>query len=98
MNENGYYSRGPRRRSATANLKRCPLCSALNAEENDECFVCSWSGQFDHDEDMICEALDHLIQRCPELAEEFTPAPALSPWERFRKRAAQWLVATLVRR
>jgi hypothetical protein len=57
------------KRLAAANLKSCPLCGAINAAENKECFVCRWSGQFQQDPDVVQIGLDSLIDNCPELAE-----------------------------
>lgn len=56
-----------RRRIAQAHLKLCPVCDSLNALSNDECFVCSWHGQFDHDAHRIEESLVRLLISCPEL-------------------------------
>jgi hypothetical protein len=56
-----------RRRFAQSNLKRCPLCSALNARDNGSCFVCGWFGAFDHDPFRIEESLVRLIYQSPEL-------------------------------
>jgi hypothetical protein len=85
--------RASHRRLAAENLKRCPLCGALNADLNDECFVCTWQGVFDHDEDSVCEALDYLIERCPDLAVDL--APEVKP--NMIERAKRWLVARIVR-
>lgn len=57
------------RRFAAENLKRCPLCGAVNARQNDECFLCAWSGQFEYDIEAVEEGLEELLERCPELAE-----------------------------
>jgi hypothetical protein len=61
-----------RRHFALANLKRCPLCGAVNAHLNHECFACGWYGKFDHDPESVEEGLQLLMDRCPELA---TPVP-----------------------
>lgn len=60
--------RPKRRRLAIANLKRCPLCGAVNAQQNDSCFACGWHGLFDKDPEIVEEGLNQLIDRCPELA------------------------------
>ncbi len=57
-----------RRQFASTNLKRCPLCGAVNAHQNHECFACGWYGAFDRDPDTVEEGLNLLIDRCPELA------------------------------
>lgn len=58
-----------RRQLATDNLKRCPLCGAVNARQNAECFVCRWQGEFSHEPADIEDGLEDLVERCPELAE-----------------------------
>ncbi len=67
--ESGKYE--VRRRLAVQNLKSCPLCGAINAADNKECFVCRWSGKFDQDPEVVQIGLDTLIDRCPELAQAF---------------------------
>ena len=80
-----------RRQFAAANLKRCPLCGAVNAQQNETCFACGWYGQFDRDPETVEEGLNLLIDRCPELANatSFTP-PKYTFWDRiiafFRRR------------
>ena len=68
-------SEDDRRLFAIANLKRCPLCGAVNAHLNAECFACGWYGKFDRDPESVEEGLQILMDRCPELA---TPAPAVA--------------------
>lgn len=72
------------RRLAAETLKRCPLCGAVNALANDECFVCRWFGEFDHDPHHVEEGLDELLTRCPELVDAMLdqPAPRPNPWQR----------------
>lgn len=55
------------RKIALVNLKRCPLCGALNSEKNAECFVCTWHGSFLKDPTSIEEGLRTLIRNCPDL-------------------------------
>ena len=62
-----------RRQFALANLKRCPLCGAVNAHLNHECFACGWYGKFDHDPESVEEGLQMLMDRCPELASPVMP-------------------------
>lgn len=63
------------RRIAAETLKRCPLCGAVNALANAECFVCRWYGEFDHDPERVERGLGELLHRCPELAEAILEAP-----------------------
>lgn len=56
-----------RRRIAQTNLKRCPLCNALNAQANTDCFICGWHGGFDHDPFRIEESLIRLIYQSPDM-------------------------------
>lgn len=49
-------------------LKRCPLCGAVNALTNDECFICRWHGEFDTRPAEIEQGVHQLFDRCPELA------------------------------
>ena len=74
------------RRRAAEHLKSCPLCGAINATENFECFACRWAGQFDQDAETVQCGLDELISRCPELAEALTHPPkrALEPFTTLR--------------
>ena len=55
------------RKRAVKDLKRCPLCGAINAHENAECFVCAWRGNFTTDPESVEQGLDELFDRCPEL-------------------------------
>lgn len=75
-----YALREGRRRLASENLKRCPLCGAVNAKQSAECFVCAWQGEFETHPLAIEEGLDLLIERCPELSELLTRQPTF--WER----------------
>lgn len=61
---------------ASENLKRCPLCGGVNALSNVECFVCTWSGTFDHDPASVQQGLAELMDRCPELADLMMSQPA----------------------
>lgn len=56
-----------KRRLAVESLMRCPLCGAINASSNTECFVCTWSGSFEHDAEDIHDGLSQLLDHCPEL-------------------------------
>lgn len=49
------------------NLKRCPLCGAVNAALNDECFVCRWHGEFEREPESIEQGINDLIAHSPEL-------------------------------
>lgn len=79
-------------RLPTENLKCCPLCGVLNAVQNEECFVCAWQGQFEHDPEIIEECLLELLDRCPELVEAMAqsisvPVPARPWWRRWMDEA-----------
>ncbi|HWD41165.1 MAG TPA: hypothetical protein VG944_20115 [Fimbriimonas sp.] len=87
--------REARARVAAQNLKCCPLCGAINASRNRECFSCRWSGQFDQSPNSVQLGLDSLIQSCPELAEALLTQPcrkmrwfdrALGLWRRMLRR------------
>ena len=81
---NGQESRTHRmeaqRKRAAEALKRCPLCDAINAMSNEECFVCTWRGTFDHDPVNVEAGLGELLERCPELADAMM-SPATEPIE-----------------
>ncbi|MDR3687852.1 MAG: hypothetical protein P4L46_00635 [Fimbriimonas sp.] len=49
-------------------LKQCPLCRAINAASNSECFVCGWRGKFTRDRAKMETEVHSLLDRCPELA------------------------------
>ena len=73
----------PNRQFASANLKRCPLCGAVNANRNAECFACGWYGRFDSDAETVEEGLNLLIDRCPELAENGQLEIKPTLWQRI---------------
>jgi hypothetical protein len=60
-------------RQTIGRLKRCPLCDSVNSRQNRECAVCGWSGKFIHDRAQVAQALDDLIEKCPELEGELLP-------------------------
>lgn len=64
-----------RRKFAAENLKRCPLCGAVNAKQNAECFLCAWHGEFEYELESVEEGLEELLERCPELAELLVELP-----------------------
>lgn len=68
------------------NLKRCPLCGAVNAATNSECFVCRWHGEFDHELHSIEQGLHELVARSPELEQAIQESDwiPLSQSERLR--------------
>ena len=72
------------RRFAAENLKRCPLCGAVNAKQNAECFLCTWSGRFEYQIEAVEEGLEELLQRCPELVELLIEPP--TPVGRIKER------------
>lgn len=73
-------------RLAAANLKRCPLCGAVNAVVNQECFICRWHGAFYRNPAEIEEGLAQLLDHCPELVDvlgDVCPPPRPSTWQRL---------------
>ncbi|MBS1716175.1 MAG: hypothetical protein JSS72_00405 [Armatimonadetes bacterium] len=52
-------------------LKRCPLCRAVNAASNPNCFVCGWKGEFEHEAGKVHEGLMEILESCPELLDVF---------------------------
>ncbi len=74
------------RKLAALSLKRCPLCGAVNAVANDECFVCRWHGEFQSDPVSVDEGLGLLLENCPELVDAMTQQPLQPPtlWQRLR--------------
>ena len=58
-----------RNRRSVGQFKVCTLCGALNVRENDECFVCRWSGAFDHDPLAVRVGINEIVRECPELME-----------------------------
>ena len=91
-----YALREGRRRLASDNLKRCPLCGAVNAKQSAECFVCAWQGEFETHPQAIEEGLDLLIEQCPELSELLTRRPTF--WERMGERISAWTRSLFRRR
>ncbi|HEY0866245.1 MAG TPA: hypothetical protein VGE01_02640 [Fimbriimonas sp.] len=95
MNDDRNRSRDTRRRLAVADFKRCPLCGALNADTNLDCFVCSWHGSFDRDHERVSAALEYLVERCPQIASDLEPPQSDSPFFRAKrwlvKRVARWI-------
>ena len=88
------------RRLATENLKCCSLCGALNASNSRECFVCSWTGEFDRRPAIIHFAFEQLVDRCPELAEAILELPStrLPITQRFKNWVRDhWLRARIRR-
>ncbi len=83
------------RRLAADSLKCCPLCGAVNAMSNEECFVCRWHGEFDHSPDRVEAGLDELLAQCPELVDAMMDRP--KPRPTFVVRAREW-VGRLFRR
>ncbi len=57
-----------RRRPISAAYKICPLCDALNLKQNCTCYVCSWSGEFDHGQAMVNLRLQAVLESFPELS------------------------------
>jgi hypothetical protein len=63
------------RRLAAENLKVCPLCGAVNAHLNSECFVCRWHGDFSQDPDDVEDGVLDLLCQCPELIDAMVAEP-----------------------
>jgi hypothetical protein len=85
-----------RKRLAAQNLKSCPLCGAINAAGNKECFVCRWAGEFDEDPEVVQIGLDTLIDRCPELAEAFLVEERNGWFRKFLRRIRTFLFGTRI--
>lgn len=76
--EDGKYTKAriaTHRKHAAEALKRCPLCGAINARTNGECYVCLWHGTFDHDPARVEAGLEELLVVCPELADALIETP-----------------------
>jgi hypothetical protein len=63
-------------------FKVCTLCGALNVRENDECFVCRWSGEFDKDGLAVRIKINDIVRECPELLDVVRQATRPRPWDR----------------
>ena len=74
-----------KKRHAASSFKVCPLCGGLNIRENDECYICRWSGEFDQGPAMVGARLQEMFDRCPELKLVVRVEEA-TPWEKFRHR------------
>ncbi|HVT12540.1 MAG TPA: hypothetical protein VHE55_09750 [Fimbriimonadaceae bacterium] len=74
------------RKLAVGNLKRCPVCSTVNARLNHECFVCRWHGEFDTDPASVEQGLVDVLEQCPELIDCIlhTPLKRESMFSRIR--------------
>ncbi len=48
-------------------LKQCPVCDALTENTQQECFVCSWHGEFLQDPELIEASLLELMCASPEV-------------------------------
>jgi len=76
-----------RRGHSVEAFKLCPLCTSLNVRENDECFVCRWSGEFDCNPAAIEMSLYELRkQRAGGLhaIEVYVQPTRRSPWQSFK--------------
>lgn len=72
----------PPQRLAVESFKVCPLCGALNALEQRECFVCRWSGEFVHDVGRVERALENLVFECPKLVAALEKPSRVQRWWR----------------
>jgi hypothetical protein len=73
------------------NLKRCPLCGAVNAATNGECFVCRWHGEFEREPAIIEQGINELIAHSPELDEalnqcDWVPQPQAARLRAFLRK------------
>ena len=76
-----------RDRSLTCEFKVCPLCGSVNRAECEECHVCAWHGEFEHNE----FAIEYALQggsAIPHLGR-----PSLS----LKARALGWIRAVVAR-
>jgi hypothetical protein len=84
-------------RAMAGTLKVCPLCGAINARTNRECFVCRWAGQFVFNPKRVEEGLEALLKSCPELADAINELPPpRKPW--WLRVLARWTVAGILER
>lgn len=74
------------KRLAAQSLKSCPLCGAINAAANKECFVCRWAGAFEQNPEVVQIGLETLIDSCPELAEAMINDAPAGKWRTFWRR------------
>ncbi|MES1227721.1 MAG: hypothetical protein ABUL72_03565 [Armatimonadota bacterium] len=72
-----------RSRRSVEHFKVCTLCGALNIKENDECFVCRWSGEFDMDGLTVRVKINEIVRECPELLEVVRRVNKPKPLERL---------------
>lgn len=72
-----------RNRRSVEQFKVCSLCGALNVRENDECFVCRWSGEFDRDGVAVRIKINEIVRECPELLDVVKKATRPRPWDRL---------------
>lgn len=80
-----------RNRRSVGQFKVCTLCGALNVRENDECFVCRWSGEFDHDPLAVRVGINDIVRECPELMELVCPSGRPDPLhDLFARLNAAW--------
>jgi len=83
------------RRLVSGSLKRCPVCGAVNARQNEECFVCRWHGRFEMDPVMIADGLDLLLEDCPEFLDAILMGMERRP---LRRRIGDWFRRVFSRR
>ena|SRR5690349_7551304 len=85
--QNGYMDSNPTRLWMADNLKRCPLCGAVNAATNGECFVCRWHGEFEHEPASIEQGINELIAHSPELEQAIRESDWMPQTQTERLRA-----------
>ena len=82
-----------RSRRSVEQFKVCTLCGALNVKENDECFVCRWSGEFDLDGLAVRVKINEIVRECPELLGVISRVTKPSLLTQFRS----WVTRTVYR-
>jgi hypothetical protein len=81
--------------NGSRHFKVCPLCGSLNGKTNEECFACSWHGDFDETEPVVSRAIAELVARCPEVEPWMREDPV--PW-RLRWQSIKGAVRRMLRR
>ncbi|MBL8047915.1 MAG: hypothetical protein JNJ45_04465 [Chthonomonas sp.] len=47
----------------------CPVCSTVTSRQIAECKVCGWHGKFEAAHPQVAQAMDSLVDQCPNLQE-----------------------------
>lgn len=83
-----------RTRARLGEFKVCPLCGALNVNENAECFVCRWQGSFDHSRELIRLRIYEVVRGRPDFWDVWASIPCVrtqTRWQRFVSRVSRLL-------